>query len=144
MAGALLTAILALTAVAGIPTLREARAASNSPAAVADARAGAWLRGHYTGGLVLMESAGNETVLFDSRIPLGLVVTEGDPAQWRRVLADPEARDIRWIYARRTAGSPDSVWVALGGRPGAAPRLIHYTLVYADSNRVIYREGELA
>ena len=144
VAGAVLTAILALTAVAGIPTLRAARAASNSPAAVADARAGAWLRGHYTGGLVLMESAGNETVLFDSRIPVGLVVTEGDPAQWRQVLADPEARDIRWIYARRTAGSPDSVWVALGGRPGAAPRLIHYSLVYADSNRVIYREGELA
>ena len=55
-----------------------------------------------------------------------------------------QARDIRWIYARRTPGSPDVVWVALGGGSGSAPRLTHYTLVYADSNRVIYREGGLA
>ena len=83
-------------------------------------------------------------MLFDSRIPLGQVVAEGDSTQWRQILADPAARDIRWIYARRTPGSPDAVWLALRGGPGAAPRLVHYTLAYADSNRVIYREGELA
>jgi hypothetical protein len=91
-----------------------------------------------------MAVAGNETVLFDSRIPLGQVVSEGDRAQWQRALADPAAQDIRWIYARRTPGLPDAVWLALRGSAHDATRLARYTLVYANSDRVIYREGELA
>jgi hypothetical protein len=143
---ALTAALVAAAALAGIPTLRQARAAAVSPAAVCDARAGAWLRAHYSGGLVLMASAGNEAVLFDSRIPLGEVIYEGDTDRWSRALADPFGEQIRWIYARRTPGDPDQVWLAphgpgKGGADGAAPRLPHYNVGYSDSFRVIYREG---
>ena len=109
-----------------------------------DAQAGAWLHAHYSGGLVLMAVAGNETVLFDSHIPLGQVVSENDQAKWQPALADPAAQHIRLIYARRTPGTPDAVWLALRGGAGTASRLVRYTLAYADSDRVIYREGELA
>jgi hypothetical protein len=147
-AAALAAVLVAAAALAGIPVLREARAAAASPAAAADARAGAWLRAHYSGGLVLMASAGNEAVLFDSRIPLGDVIYEGDADHWRQALADPAGEQIRWIYARRAPGDPDQVWLALhsvdnGGldNHGAALRLPHYTVCYSDSFRVIYREG---
>ncbi len=144
-AGAVLTAaVVGLTAAGGIPALREAQAASASPAAQGDAQAGAWLRAHYTGGLVLMTVAGNETVLFDSRMPLGVVVSENDQARWDRALADPAAAGIRFIYARRTPRLPDAVWLALHDGANSAPRLLRYSVVYANSDCVIYREGELA
>jgi hypothetical protein len=144
-AGAVLAAaVVGLSAAGGIPALREAQAVSTSPAVRGDAQAGAWLRAHYTGGLVLMTVAENETVLFDSRLPLGQVVSENDQARWDRALAHPAAQGIRWIYARRGPHLPDAVWLALHGAAGAAPRLPRYTLAYANSDCVIYREGELA
>jgi hypothetical protein len=135
--GTVIATVLGLTAVAGSSTLREAKAASSSAAAKADERAGAWLRAHYSGGPVLMQSAGNETVVFDSRVPLGRIVNEDSSGQWQQALADPAAQDIRWIYMRRLPSGPDAVWFSLHGRP----RLAHYTVVYADPDRVIYREG---
>jgi len=136
--GALVVAALALTAVAGIPALQAAREASGSAATQADTRAGTWLRDHYAGGEVLMQSAGNETVAFDSRIPVSQIVYENSSPQWQRALADPAAQGIRWIYMRRTPGNPDAVWLALH-RGGT--QLNRYTVVYSDPDRVIYREG---
>jgi Glycosyl transferase family 2 len=144
-AGAVLTAaVIGLSAAGGIPALRVAQAASSGPAAQGDARAAAWLRAHYSGGLVLMAVAGNETVLFGSHVPLGAVVSENDQGTWERALANPAAQDIRMIYARRGPGAPDATWLALRGGVGAASPLVRYTLAYADSDCVIYREGELA
>lgn len=137
-------AVIGLGAEGGIPALRAAQAASSSPAGQSDARAGAWLRAHYSGGLVLMAVAGNETVLFDSRIPLGAVVSENDQVKWRLALADPAAQDIRLIYARLGPGTPDAAWLTLRGGAGPATRLARFTVAYADSDCVIYREGELA
>ena len=135
--GTVVAVVLGLTFGVGNGVLREAKAAGGSAAAQADARAGAWLRAHYSGGLILMQSAGNEPVLFDSRVPLGQVVYEDSTGQWQQALASPAAHDIRWIYMRRLPGGPDAVWLALHGRP----RLLRYTVVYADPDRVIYREG---
>jgi hypothetical protein len=135
--GTVIAAVLGLNAVTGSSALREAKAASSSAAAQADERAGAWLRAHYSGGLVLMQSAGNEPVVFDSRIPLGRIVNEDNSGQWQQALANPAARDIRWIYMRRLPGEPDAVWLALHARP----RLTHYTVIYADPDHVLYREG---
>jgi Glycosyl transferase family 2 len=135
--GIVVAAVLALTFFVGSGVLREAKAADGSAAAQADARAGAWLGAHYRGGLILMQSAGNEPVLFDSRVPLGQIVDEDSSGQWQRALANPAADDIRWIYMRRPRGGPDAVWLALHGRT----RLVRYTVVYSDRDRVIYREG---
>lgn len=138
--GSIVAAVLGLTAVAGSSMLREAKAASGSAAATADARAAAWLGAHYSDGLVLIQSAGNEPVIFDSRIPLGRIVDEDSSGRWQQALVNPAAQDIRWIYARRLPGSPDVVWLALHARSG----LTRYTVVYADPDRVIYRESDLA
>jgi len=132
-----IAAVLGLTFATGSAVLREAKAASGSAAAQADERAGAWLRAHYSGGLVLMQSAGNESVVFDSRIPLGQILDEDGSGQWQQALANPAGQDIRWIYMRRLRGGPDAVWLALHG----GPWLTRYTVVYADADRVIYREG---
>jgi hypothetical protein len=132
-----IVAVLGLTFVTGGAVLREAKAANGSAAAQADARAGAWLRAHYSGGPILMQSAGNEPVLFDSRVPLGRVVDEDSSGQWPQALVNPAAQGIRWIYMRRLPSGPDAVWLALHGRS----RLTRYTVVYADPDRVIYREG---
>jgi hypothetical protein len=123
-------------ATSGIDTLREPQNYQGSASQQANFRAGAWLRDHYRGGKVLMESFGNETVTFESHIPLGAVIYEGSYHQWQPALRDPASRGIRWIYMRRTPGSTDQVWRALHG----SPELDHYSLVYADPGRLIYRE----
>ena len=134
----------ALTAVAvacaglvlhgGIETLTEAVVFRAAPAEQANARAADWLRAHYDGGEVLMESFGNETVTFASRIPLGQIVYEGSFRQWDPDLADPAGHGIRWIYMRRTPGSQDQVFRRLHG----SPQLASYRLVYQDPDRLIY------
>jgi glycosyl transferase family 2 len=126
----------AAIATGGISTLREAEAIKGSVSQQADARAGAWLRGHYDGGRVLMESSGNETVTFDSHISTSQIIYEGSSRQWRSALTDPSVLDIRWIYMRRTSGDPDDVWRSLH----ASTALSRYVLVYADADQLIYRE----
>ena len=81
-----------------------------------------------------MESFGNETVTFSSRIPVGQIIYEGSFRQWRPDLADPAGHGIRWIYMRRTPGSPDDVFRRLHG----SVQLSGYRLVYEDPDRLIY------
>lgn len=81
-----------------------------------------------------MESFGNETMTFWSRIPLGQVVYEGSFRQWAADLTDPAGHGIRWIYMRRTPGSTDEVFQRLHG----SALLAGYRLVYSDPSRLIY------
>lgn len=127
-------AALALVWAGGIATLTEAQAFRASAVQRADGQAAAWLRSHYRGGEVLMDSRDNETVTFESRLPLGSILDE-DSQQWAPALRDPAGHGIRWIYMRRAAGDPDQVWRQLSG----SPALAHYTLVYASPDQVIYR-----
>ncbi len=118
----------------GIATLTEAVDFQSSRAEQANMAAADWLRDHYTGGKVLMESFGNETVTFWSRIPLGQVIYEGSFRQWAADLTDPAGNGIRWIYMRRTPGSTDEVFQRLHGNA----RLAGYRVVYSDPDRLIY------
>jgi hypothetical protein len=81
-----------------------------------------------------MESFGNETVTFGSRIPLGQVVYEGSFRQWEPDLAHPAGHGIRWIYMRQTPGSQDQVYRQLHG----SAELAGYRLMYHDAARLIY------
>jgi len=73
----------------------------------------AYLRGHYTGGRVLMESFGNESIAF--QLPSSELVYEGSYRQWQPALRDPAARHITWIIERcGHYPSPDKVCRALG------------------------------
>jgi Glycosyl transferase family 2/Dolichyl-phosphate-mannose-protein mannosyltransferase len=141
-------AALAIAAVAcaglilrgGIDTLVEAVTFRATPAEQANRAAALWLRSHYHGGKVLMESFGNETVTFESRLPLSEVVYEGSFRQWAPDLADPVGHGIRWIYMRRTPGNQDQVFRRLHN----SPELASYKLVYQDSARLIYEKPTIA
>lgn len=136
VAGAAAVAVLA-TALGGVITLDEAKAFRATADERANAAAAGWLRTHYDGGRVLIESFGNETVTFASRLPTARIVYEGSYRQWEPALADPVGHHIRWIYMRRTQGNSDDTWKALGG----TMTLRAYDLVYQDQSRVIYRSA---
>jgi hypothetical protein len=127
-------ACVSLVAGGGIDTLKEAQVFRGSATERANAVAADWLRAHYDGGKVLMESFGNETVTFDSRLPVGQIIYEGSFRQWAPALAYPAGHGIRWIYMRQTPGSPDDVFTRLHG----TVLLGSYHLVYRDADRLIY------
>jgi hypothetical protein len=98
----------------------------------------AFLKTHYTGGLVLMESFGNENIAF--QIPSDQLVYEGSYRQWLPSLRNPSGNHIEWIVAR--CGNypyPDKVCLALG-----QAQLGDYSLVYttADHDYLLYRLGK--
>jgi hypothetical protein len=99
----------------------------------------AYLKTHYTGGLVLMESFGNENIAF--QVPSDELVYEGSYRQWRPSLRNPSANHIEWIIARCGSNSPgpDQVCLALG-----RAQLSDYSLVYmtADRDYRVYRLGK--
>lgn len=132
--GAAVTAV-ATVAVTGSMTLKEAEVFRAGQSEQANVVAASWLRTHYDGGGVLMESFGNESVTFASRIPTSKIIYEGSYRLWLPALADPASHGIRWIYMRRTSGSSDDVWNALHG----SAALNFYEVAYSDPNRVIYR-----
>ncbi|MDA3644539.1 glycosyltransferase family 39 protein [Saccharopolyspora indica] len=125
-----------LLAAGGIATLQEPQAFRAGAAERTSARGAAWLREHYDRGRVLMQSWNNETVNFESGIPLRDVVYEGSYRQWEPALADPAAHGIRWIHLGRARGVPDRVWTSLHGKPELTRS---YALVYADADRQVYR-----
>ena len=88
----------------------------------------AWLKTHYSGGLVLMESFGNENIAF--QVPSDELVYEGSYRQWLPSLRDPSANHVEWIIARCGSDSPgpDKVCQALG-----KAQLSSYSLVYATA-----------
>ena len=95
----------------------------------------AFLRTHYTGGLVLMESFGNENIAF--QIPSDQLVYEGSYRQWLPSLRNPSGNHIEWIIARcGNSPYPDKVCLALG-----KAQLSHYSVVYttADHYYRVYR-----
>jgi hypothetical protein len=96
----------------------------------------AWLKTHYTGGLVLMESFGNENIAF--QVPSDELVYEGSYRQWLPSLRNPPANHIEWIITRCGSNSPglDKVCQAFG-----KAQLSSYSLVYttADHDYRVYR-----
>ncbi|MEV1121963.1 glycosyltransferase family 39 protein [Actinosynnema sp. NPDC049800] len=126
-------------ALTGTATLNEAGAFRTSAAERVNAQAAAWLREHYDGGRVLMQSWSNETVSFKSRVPADQVVYEGSFRQWEAALHDPVGQGIRWIHLRRTPGGEDEVWRRLHDSP-----LMHdeYKPAYADDHHIFYRRVE--
>ena len=135
--GVLLSAaVLACTlGTHGVATLAEAQAFRASATEKANTMAAGWLRAHYDGGLVLMESFGNESVTFESAIPTQNIVYEGSFRKWQPDLQDPAAHGIRWIYLRTTAGQQDDTYRALSANPQLTT---DYQLVYQDSDRSVY------
>ena len=118
-----------------VVTYTAARETLSSATVVEQEPVVAFLKTHYTGGLVLMESFGNENIAF--QVPSDQLVYEGSYHQWLPSLQDPAGNHIEWIIARcGNDPSPDKVCTALGHA-----QLSQYTLVYttADHDYRVYQ-----
>ncbi|NUT93739.1 MAG: family 2 glycosyl transferase [Saccharothrix sp.] len=123
-------------AVAGTATFEETYALRASETERFNAKAAAWLRGHYDHGTLLIRSWSSETVTFDARIPTDRVVYEGSFGRWEPALADPVGQGVRWIHLRTTPGREDEVWRRLHDDPGLHTR---YELLYTDGHHQFHR-----
>lgn len=123
----------------GITTLQEPQAFRTSRLERTSTAGATWLRDHYDHGRVLMQSWGNETISFESRIPLRNVIYEGSYKQWEPALSDPAAHGIRWIHLAHARGVPDEVWSRFHG---SRTLEASYVLVYEDADRQVYRLRE--
>jgi hypothetical protein len=142
VAGGLVLALVAglgasLVSHDNVVTYTAARETLTSTTVVAQEPVVAFLKTHYTGGLVLMESFGNENIAF--QLPSDELVYEGSYRQWLPSLKNPAAQHIEWIIAR--CGNdpyPDKVCLAEG-----KAQLSSYTLVYATAGHdyLLYRLG---
>jgi hypothetical protein len=91
------------------------------------ARIATFFKGHYSGGRVLMDSFGNEDVVFE--VPSSELVYEGSYQQWLPALQHPAGSHISWIIAR-CGSHPDEVC-----RSVTKARLSGYDLVYQFPDR---------
>lgn len=132
--GCCLTGILGNALGTGnIVTLQEPLAADAAPSAVQPAQAAVWLRAHYTGGQMLMESYGNEEVAFASHVPLQNQVYEGSYRIWAPSLAHPDFHGIMWIVMHNS--TEDQVYTTLH-----ATVVVHgYRLAWTNGDYLIYK-----
>jgi hypothetical protein len=121
-----------------IVTLEEPLAADAAPSAMQATAAADWLRTHYDGGLLLMESYGNEEVVFASHVPFQDEVYEGSYRIWSPALAHPGYHEIAWVVMRDS--SQDEVYTALR----ASIVRYGYRLAWTNHDYLIYRWGGTA
>jgi len=75
--------------------------------------AAGWLAQHYDGGMILMESFGNESAQFQSGIPLARFIYEGNADLWYDALQNP-GQYVTWVFTRHEGADADRVWDTLG------------------------------
>jgi len=117
-----------------IVDLAEPLAAQATPTALHAKAAARWIRGHYTGGLLLMESYGNEEVAFASHVPAQDQVYEGSYRLWQPALANPSGHRIAWIVMRTEKNDRDLVYKDLFG----SSLIDGYRRVWSNPDYVIY------
>jgi hypothetical protein len=93
-----------------------------------------FLRTHFDGGVVLIESFGNESILFHARVPLTNNVYEGSYQMWDPALSSPPGQLIRWIIMRG-GSSPDETYRELHG----SSKLDEYNEVFSNGLYSVYR-----
>ncbi len=123
------------TDTSNVVTLKEPVVALDTSYSTDSSEASAYLKEHYEGGLVLMESFGNELVLFEAGIPTGANLYEGSYQLWEPALAHPAGSDIQWIVMRHT-DQPDEVYTTLDG----SPELDGYTLAFQNNSYYVFEE----
>lgn len=96
-----------------------------------------YMRSHYHGGRILMQSYSNDLLLPKARISLRNDIYEGSYKLWGPALKDPVGKNISWIIMRHTAGSQDEVYTKLY----TSPALADYRQVYHNDDYFIYVRG---
>lgn len=93
-----------------------------------------YLAENYDGGVILIESFGNESILFRARIPLTNNVYEGSYQKWDPALSNPPGQQIRWIVARSGNG-PDQTYTELS----TSSKLWNYDEVFRNDLYIVYK-----
>jgi energy-converting hydrogenase Eha subunit C len=93
-----------------------------------------FLRENYNGGVILIESFGNESILFHARIPLTNNVYEGSYQKWDPALSSPPGQNIKWIVMRYANG-PDQAYRELYG----TSKINEYKEVFRNDLYIVYR-----
>jgi hypothetical protein len=142
LAASLAVVVIAVGALqsGNIATLREPLAAQATPTDLATQAAARWLRTHYTGGRLLMESYGNEDVAFESHVPNQEQVYEGSYRKWRPALANPSGHGITWIVMRTEHDHVDLVYKALSG----SSLIDGYQRVWSNPDYIVYATHHVA
>lgn len=138
-AAVVVIAVGALTS-GNIVTLMEPLAAQATPTDLATQAAARWLRTHYTGGRLLMESYGNEEVAFESHVPLPEQVYEGSYRKWQPALSNPSGHGISWIVMRTEHNHRDLVYDKLFG----SSLIDGYQQVWSNGDYIIYATHHVA
>lgn len=93
-----------------------------------------YLSAHYEDGeVILIESFGNESILFNARVPLTNNVYEGSYQKWDPALSDPPGQQIKWIVMR-AGKAHDKTY----GELYASDKLAAYTEVFRNDLYIIY------
>jgi hypothetical protein len=94
-----------------------------------------YLAAHYRKGeVILIESFGNESVLFNARVPLTNNVYEGSYQKWDPALSDPPGQQIKWIVMR-AGKAPDKTYGELYG----SDKIAAYTEVFRNDLYIVYQ-----
>lgn len=127
--------IVSLLLPNGIAVLREPTAASQKSYTSTTTAVSAFLAENRTDGKILMESFGNDMVMFHARIALSNCIYEGSFRLWEPALKDPANNDIQWIVMRHAGQlQPDKVYRELYGTEA----LVAYNLAFKNDAYYIY------
>jgi hypothetical protein len=95
----------------GIAVLKEPAAAQQKSYTSTTNEVSAFLAANRTDGKILMESFGNDMVMFNARIALQNCINEGSFRIWEPAQKDPANNDIQWIVMRHAGQlQPDKVY----------------------------------
>jgi hypothetical protein len=93
-----------------------------------------FLATHYREGeVILIESFGNESILFNARVPLTNNVYEGSYQKWDPALSDPPGQQIKWIVMR-AGKAHDKTY----GELYSSDKIAAYTEVFSNDLYFIY------
>lgn len=119
----------------GIAVLREPTAESQKSYTSTTNAVSAFLAENHDGGKILMESFGNDMVMFNARIPLSDCIYEGSFRLWEPALQDPANNDIQLIVMRHAGQlQPDKVYRQLYNTEALAA----YDLAFENDAYYIY------
>jgi hypothetical protein len=118
-----------------VATLQEPTDALKTGYTITSDETSLYLAAHYNGGRILMESFGNELVLFKAHIGTNENVYEGSYKLWKPALKNPAGSNIKWIIMRHSSQS-DQVYKGLYKKPA----LDQYQLVYQNDTYYVYKE----
>lgn len=118
-----------------IASLREPTVAMQKTYTETTQEVSEYLALHGGDGKILMESFGNDMIMFNARIPLSQNIHEGSFRLWEPALQDPAGQEIEWIVMRHAGNNQsDIVYRALYNKPA----LQSYRLVFENSSYYIY------